>query len=231
MNRIRDSYMSADNSKMAIPAVCGAIFLARIRNATGSNCTPNSSSNESTSLIDHQHPRDLAGITLWFIVTTLINFLGAIPLILLLLSTIPQQKHHTGTRFIIIPLMLLQLLLLGFIYFVLNIPNYLARAGRCWLIKRKGYRHHSSPHSDPLSNSFFSSRSRDRGFRSALYRSSGRRSGPTSLPQTHHQTSRGRDDGAAVLSWTGWQSLAVLGGGGAIQSGTTIFNLTGSIKQ
>ena len=72
-----------------------------------------------------QRVNDITSITIWFIVTTFISTVGAILLILLLLSTVQQRKHYTGTRLLIVHLMLLQLLLLGVTFPVLNTQGYL----------------------------------------------------------------------------------------------------------
>ena len=68
---------------------------------------------------------DIPSITIWFTVTTFISTVGALLLILLLLSTLQQRKHYNGTRLLIVHLMLLQLLLLGFTFPVLNTQGYL----------------------------------------------------------------------------------------------------------
>ena len=81
----------------------------------------------NTGFHDHnQYARNLAAVTVWFTVTTFIGAIGAVLLILLLLSTVHQRKHRIGTRLLILHLMLMQLLLLGFIYPVLNTQTYLA---------------------------------------------------------------------------------------------------------
>ena len=64
-------------------------------------------------------------ITIWFIVTTFISAVGALLLILLLLSTVQQRKHQSGTQLLIVHLMLLQLLLLGVTFPILNTHSYL----------------------------------------------------------------------------------------------------------
>ena len=74
----------------------------------------------------HTIPDDLSAVTVWFVVTMLLCSIGALLLILLLLSLVYIKKYHTGTRFLIMHLMLLQLLLLGFVYPVVSIQSYLA---------------------------------------------------------------------------------------------------------
>ena len=80
----------------------------------------------NTTQFAEQRANDLTAVTLWFTITTLISFTGALLLLVVLLSAIQQKRHHTGTRLLIVHLMLLQLLLLGFIYPVVNIQSYLA---------------------------------------------------------------------------------------------------------
>ena len=70
-------------------------------------------------------------ITIWFTITIAVNVFGSLLLILLLWTTTHARNHHTGgTRHLITHLMLLQLLLLGFIFPVNNTQGYLAVIGQ-----------------------------------------------------------------------------------------------------
>ena len=90
------------------------------------NITDGRLPNITTVTAVEQRANDVTAITLWFIVTTLISFIGALLLIILLVSSVQQKEHRTGTRILIVHLMLLQLLLLGFTYPVVNIQSYFA---------------------------------------------------------------------------------------------------------
>ena len=74
--------------------------------------------------------RDLPILTAWFSLTTVLSITGTVLLLLLLLSTIHQRKHCTGAHLLIVHLMLLQLLLIGFTFPVLNTQTYFAVVDR-----------------------------------------------------------------------------------------------------
>ena len=99
------------------------VLLSSHSNITSS---ANTSSRFPIVTTPNQHNRDVSAATEWFTVTILISFIGGLLLFVLLLSAIQQKRRYTGTRLLIVHMMLLQLLMLGFTFPLLNTQSYLA---------------------------------------------------------------------------------------------------------